>query len=106
LPNCAGTEYFIKELGPYITSKARIVEACNGCGAEIDQSEYCFWHPRELFFVDCHFCQLCVAYVLYHLQIKKEKPAKPFDAQFALEQCLRAKYPQFFARRFPPGAIV
>lgn len=64
----SGSDYFIKELGPFVASKTIYAENCHGCGSLIDEKEYCFWHAREVAFVDFHYCQLCVAYVLYHLQ--------------------------------------
>jgi hypothetical protein len=68
LPPRPGHEYFIKELGPFIAEKVCMAQNCHGCGSLVDENEYAFWFPREICFSHLHFCQPCVAYILYHLE--------------------------------------
>jgi len=94
-----GHEFFVKEMGPILSSKAKFAQSCHGCSRLIDEGEYFFWNCREFFHVDAHFCQVCVAYIVYHLEIRHAVPDEPLDVKEQLEAVLRSKFPQLFAVR-------
>lgn len=91
-----GLEFFIKELGPLVPTRSTLADDCLGCGGLIDEGEFFFWFPRELFLVSAHFCHPCVAYWMDRLQKRRAKPSGPAVNIKTLTEVVKAKYPQFY----------